>query len=127
MPPPSLPRPGAFNFVTMVEWERAEAIERAAGWHSGRHYPESGRLSGGDITLDETKVVPGMLPFRVVLRTGWTPARRGGDRERRARGPGASSWLRSSRVGSSRSIRRDAADGTVQTDVVVVLPCIRRR
>lgn len=59
------------------------------GWISGRHYLESVRLGERDITLDELEVVPGMMPFRVVLRTRWTPARHGGERERRARGAGA--------------------------------------
>jgi hypothetical protein len=40
------------------------------GWTSGRHYLESVRLGERDITLDELEVVPGMMPFRVVLRTG---------------------------------------------------------
>jgi hypothetical protein len=40
------------------------------GWISGRHYLESVRLGERDITLDELEVVPGMMPFRVLLRTG---------------------------------------------------------
>ncbi len=40
------------------------------GWISGRHYLESVRLGERDITLNELEVVPGMMPFRVVLRTG---------------------------------------------------------
>jgi hypothetical protein len=40
------------------------------GWTSRRHYLESVRLGERDITLDELEVVSGMMPFRVVLRTG---------------------------------------------------------
>ena len=48
---------------------RAE-IRALPGWISGRHYLESVRQGERDITLDELEVVPGMMPFRVVLRTG---------------------------------------------------------
>jgi hypothetical protein len=40
------------------------------GWTFGRHYLDSVRLGGRDITLDEIEVTPGMPPFRVVLKTG---------------------------------------------------------
>jgi hypothetical protein len=40
------------------------------GWNSRRHYLESVRLGERDITVDEFDVVPGMTPFRVVLKTG---------------------------------------------------------
>jgi hypothetical protein len=40
------------------------------GWMSGCGYLESVWLGERDITLDGLEVVPGMMPFRVVLRTG---------------------------------------------------------
>jgi len=40
------------------------------GWTYGRHYLEAVWLAGRDITLEAIEVVPDMLPFRAVLRTG---------------------------------------------------------
>ena len=40
------------------------------GWTSGRHYLEGVQMGERDLTLNELEVVPGMMPFRVVLRTG---------------------------------------------------------
>jgi hypothetical protein len=40
------------------------------GWKFGRHYLDSVWLGERDITVDELEVVPGMMPFRVVPRTG---------------------------------------------------------
>jgi hypothetical protein len=40
------------------------------GWTFSRHYLDSLRLGERDITQDELEVVPGMMPFRVVLKTG---------------------------------------------------------
>jgi hypothetical protein len=50
--------PGRYRLIVLPEWI------------SGRHYLESMRLGERDITLDELEVVPGMMPFLVVLRTG---------------------------------------------------------
>jgi len=40
------------------------------GWTSGRHYLDAVWMGERDLTLNELEVVPGMMPFRVVLRTG---------------------------------------------------------
>lgn len=40
------------------------------GWTSGRHYLDAVWMGERDLTLNEVEVVPGMMPFRVALRTG---------------------------------------------------------
>ena len=40
------------------------------GWKPGRYYLDAVRMGELDLTLNELEVVPGMLPFRVLLRTG---------------------------------------------------------
>ena len=40
------------------------------GWTSGRHYLDRVWMGERDVTFSEFDVVPGMMPFRVALRTG---------------------------------------------------------